>query len=161
MNSPPVAVGDKVWYTAHTDHHLDKNHKGEPVFLYEHATNSQNPRNPYRKGDRVVNLGLLGTGGWTRLPDGSYQTPSGAIVKLAGPGEAWPAIVREVFADGTVALDIAHPIGASLEVGHRAFEQGTFVTLHYPSPGATTGLRYSAKGEPHTWHLPADKKAVS
>lgn len=154
-----IDVGTKVWYCPDTCHKLDKDHQNKPVFAFEFVSTSPNAKMPYRQGEAVdfdhPNLGsgyIFASG-----TPGVYRTGAGHLIRPTKHLAAWPAIVREVFADGTVALDIAHPSGGSLVHGHAIFDKGCFVTLHYPAVGAKTGLRYSKTFEPHTWHLLEDK----
>lgn len=155
---PKVSAGDKVWYVPDLCHQLDTDHQGNMLFKFRHASDGRAGKHGFLKGQPVANFGVLGRGRLRKHGSGSglYRTGGGHLVEVDGPGQPWPAIVREVFADGSVALDIAHPYGGSLLVGHDAFQKGTFITLHYPLPGAQTGLPYSQTGAPHSWHLLAD-----
>lgn len=158
--TPTVAVGDKVWYVPSLIHQLDTDQRGERVFRYVFSGNSRNKKIFYRDGSLVENFGILGNR-WTRIGDGEYKTIGGHVLKLVGPGKPWPALVREVFPDGTVALDVAHPQGGSITKGHSIFQTGSFITLHYPQHGSTGGLPYDAAGtKPHSWHLFTDKKGA-
>lgn len=157
-----VKVGDKVWYVPSWDHELDEDHEGNKAFVFEFAHSRSTPQLSYQQGQRVENFGILGRGRWRRDQHGHYVTPAGVVLRVVGPGKSWPALVRQVFADGTVALDIAHPFGASLQDGHGAFSRGRAWTLHYPHPrfsGNGGGVSYDKTGtELHSYHLLADAK---
>lgn len=140
MGTPEVKVGDKVLYVPDSCFQFQKDHRGEFLFEFVHLEDG-----PARggvpsglKGKVVANHKTLGQ--WqTKRPDGAIVTMGGHVIKPTRPLFHWEAVVREIFPDGTVALDIPHPRGCE--------------TFHCPSPGATTGLRYSTTDEPHTWHL--------
>lgn len=153
---PAVVVGQHVWYTPDTVHQFDKDHREQFVFAFYHAQDSSHPKVRYKKGERVANFGVLGMKNWRRGKNGLIKTGGGHLIQPGDPLAPWPAVVREIFADGTVALDIAHPISGSLVSGHAIFTGDVGLTLHYPKPGITAGLRYDAAGAPHTWRLLTD-----
>lgn len=142
---PEVKVGDEVLYVPDSCHQLTKDRLGNYVFEFVHEQNAPNSAHSYQKGDVVQNHGELGL--LQSREGGVLQTMGGHRIRPTRPLYSWKAVVREVFADGTVALDVQHPRG--------------YVTYHYPSHGATSGLRYSPTLDPHTWHLPADEAKAS
>jgi hypothetical protein len=144
-NTPEVKVGDTVLFVPGADHRFDKDRKSEQLFHFEHTHDAPNSSHSYKKGDRVQNHGTLGA--WQQKQGDSIRTQGGHTIRPTKPRMPWNATVREVLADGTLALDIAHPRG---------------YTLHYPRHDILLGgVRHSATGEPHTWHLSGEEPAAA
>lgn len=142
MNPPTVSVGQEVLYSPHACHQFDKDHRGRHVFHFVHEHDAPNNVVAYKKGDVVQDHAQLGL--WQKKENGCIHTAGGHVIRPHKARSSWKAVVREVFADGTVALDIAHPCGG--------------ITLHYPDHGASEGLPYDPDGAEHTWHLSSDEK---
>jgi len=138
--TPEVKPGDTVEFTPGPEHRHDKDHRGDRCFHFEHCHAAPNSAHSYKKGDLVENHAELGE--WQAREGDAIRTLGGHVIRPTCPKRAWGAVVRAILADGTLALDIPHPRGC--------------YTLHYPSPGLTSGgVPYSATGGSHTWRLAA------
>lgn len=181
-SSPTVEAGQYVYYVPHLCYALDCDNKNELLFVFAFERSYKGKHASYQAGEAATNLGQLGKGRWRRTDNGGYVTGGGHRLKLVGPGQPWPAVVRAVFANATVALDIAHPDTGALQHGFAGFAGRPGKVIHTPHVGWTeklllsstgtvldpqngkqiTGLAYDGTGKtPHSWHLLADAKGGS
>lgn len=157
---PGYKVGDRALFSPGPEHFAASTAQGDPAFswLYTGEKGGSKRSPGHGKGDKV---NLETAGKFKRRPDGQLVTGQGHPVELGPPLFYWPAWIVAILPDGSVALDVIHPISLrSPDHAGSATLEKAFVIHHVPdltrSPGAK-GVPYDPKGKgPHSFHLAGD-----
>lgn len=147
MADAAVKVGDAVLYIPDFQAHgLDMDHQRDHCFHFVHAADK--PSHGKKQGDPADPRKCGKLKSWK---DGVLLTEAGFAIRPTTPKRFWPAVVAEVFPDGTARIDVPHPCGC--------------YTLHYrvPHDGGTATDATTAQEKsltvykPHTFHLAEGK----
>lgn len=157
--SANVMVGDRVWFVPGPEHWAAKTQDGKHCFRFVHD-DTVHPSPQYRghrKGDEVADLTEHGMIAGHR--GGKIITHGGREMRVGGAAIFWPARVVAVNADGSVDLDVAHPIGWRHKDAAAVDFENTCVLHHIPLRSThpqAPGVKYDKAKGPHTYHLVGD-----